>query len=127
MKIYELNLKSVECEDDKAYYEEGEQSYAQKMQFITDNMELILVCKNFLKNNYEKKIYIKYKNEYYFLNKEMHTDVCKNCNFVEHCRNISACLTDMLFGTYVDINLRRIPLYEIAFSSENTENEMIFG
>lgn len=127
MKIYELNLRSIEYqEEDKDYFMNGH-SYAQRMQFFDDNEELISICKNFLKYNCEKKIYVKYKNEYYFLKKEKATNVCKNCDFAKTCQNVSACLTDMLFGRTIDINLRKIQLYEIVFSNENTEKEMIFG
>lgn len=122
MKIYELNLDSIEYEEDEDYSMGESLSFAQRKQFFDDNEELILICKNFLKNNY-KKIYVKYKNEYYFLKKETDIeDICKNCDFfAKHCKNISTCVTDMLFGKYVDINLEKIPLYEIVFSNENTE------
>lgn len=123
MKIYELNLNSIEHEEDEDDFIEEYLSYAQRRQFFDDNEELILICKNFFKNNNKEKIYIKYKNEYYFLKKETDIeDICKNCDFfAKHCKNISTCLTDMLFGEHVDINLEKIPLYEIVFSNENTE------
>lgn len=124
MKIYELNLNSIEHEEDEDDFIEEYLSYAQRRQFFDDNEELILMCKKFFKNNNNKeKIYIKYKNEYYFLKKETDIeDICKNCDFfAKHCKNISTCLTNMLFGEHVDINLEKIPLYEIVFSNENTE------
>ena len=46
MKIYELNLDSIEYEDEDDFIKEN-LSYAQRKQFFDDNEELILICKNF--------------------------------------------------------------------------------
>lgn len=120
MKIYELNLDSIEYEDEDDFIKEN-LSYAQRKQFFDDNEELILICKKFLKNNNKGKIYVKYKNKYYFLKKETNADVCVKCDFIENCKNVTTCLVDMLFRKCVDINLKGIQLYEVVFSNENTE------
>lgn len=126
MKAYKLNLDSLKKEmfKDKTIEYQIEHQSDTINNFKIDNKELMYKCKRKLKNNSEK-IYVKYKDKYYLIEKAK-IGICIECGLQKECNKkfegFITCPAEIMFEFELDYIFKEIDEYEIVFGGDNENN-----
>lgn len=123
MEIYELNLDSIKYKENLKnnknkrkvifIYDEVEKD------FLDKNYNLTLKAREYLKD--KKDVVMKYDDNFYKFKKSSikngnSSDYCKDCDFKSKCHHkLQICITEALFESETDINLKKIEEYEAIF------------